>query len=237
MELTLHGQWWEESCSTREDALIAGAAGFDGLEAIATRRACAEPAIPVRMMNYLFVRSLPQATRDLWPIIDDMNEMGTRTLQAVIWPPPRGVLPALREAVPGHVELAVEPVSFHPHSLGDYVDAARDLPGVGLCLDTWHLEGMGASPDEVRGIPRELIGHVHVADGYGLDVDGQRDCLPGDGVVPLVAWIEAIRETGYDGTYGAEVLGASRTPLTDAIEIHKRLTHLLGLQRSPDALG
>ncbi|PAW11493.1 sugar phosphate isomerase/epimerase [Vibrio sp. V1B] len=84
----------------------------------------------------------------------------------------------------------------------------------GFVLDTWHLWACrGATLEQVANIDAELIYNVHLSDGKRPapgeawpDERALRGYLLGQGEVPLKEWVDAIRQTGYDGFYSGEFL-------------------------------
>jgi sugar phosphate isomerase/epimerase len=124
----------------------------------------------------------------------------------------------LRIAEIGHrfgVGFYLEPLAWTPlHDLTRVLrildDAERD--NVGLALDFWHLWNSGIEPDEIARIDGGLIRMVDVCDALGPrgtrsghDQRGRR-VWTGGGEIPLKAWVDAIRATGFDGTWSCELL-------------------------------
>ena len=70
---------------------------------------------------------------------------------------------------------------------------------LGIVADTFSLWASGTAWDEVRELDPRLILLVHVDDSMQRTGDTwtnePRQCLPGDGVVPLREGISAIRES------------------------------------------
>ena len=87
-----------------------------------------------------------------------------------------------------------------------------DAPNGGLAFDTWHLGKLGIEPDELRAVPPAGRRWVELCDGpyeYAedrLDEVINRRKLPGEGEFPIVEYVAAFRELGYDGPWGVEVL-------------------------------
>lgn len=79
----------------------------------------------------------------------------------------------------------------------------RDVrhPAVVSNVDVSHLYLMGDKPESVRRL-RGKIGHVHFSDCNGR-VHG--DLPPGRGVVPLRAYLRALKDVGYDGSVSLEL--------------------------------
>jgi sugar phosphate isomerase/epimerase len=87
-----------------------------------------------------------------------------------------------------------------------------DPPNGGLAIDTWHLGKLGVEPGELRRIPPRFVSWVELSDGpYGiaeewLDEVINRRKLPGEGDFPIRDYVRVLRELGYDGPWGVEVL-------------------------------
>ena len=86
-------------------------------------------------------------------------------------------------------------------------------PNLGLVIDFWHLHGSGKqTPADVAKLDPSVIYGVHFCDGI-RGVPGQpweeeklRDYLPGQGQVDVQAWTDAVKATGFDGVWSAELL-------------------------------
>lgn len=160
--------------------------------------------LPVRMVNHLVI-SPEMTVGDVEDLFDAAEDVGATAVQVVIRMSRLHLLTAWHLAQ-GRVTLMVEPVSFYGPGLREIQDAASLLPGVHLCLDTWHLAASRVDPSYIASLPSALIGHVHLADGTALEGDGDRGCALGEGVVPIQSYLRAIKDTGYEGTYGVEIL-------------------------------
>ena len=114
------------------------------------------------------------------------------------------------------VQFQLEPIAWCPfHSLAQSLeiidDAERD--NVGMVIDFWHLwAGCDTLPDEVARLDANLIYGIHICDGKRPD-PGQlwvetelRGYLLGDGDVPVVDWVAAVKATGYDAVWSPETL-------------------------------
>jgi sugar phosphate isomerase/epimerase len=113
------------------------------------------------------------------------------------------------------ISFYIEPLAWTP--LGDLErilhivrEAAQD--NVGLAIDFWHLWNTGVEPDDVARIDGKLIRSVDVCDGIGppgalsgFDQRGRR-VWTGAGAIPLKIWVDAVRATGFDGTWSCELL-------------------------------
>jgi sugar phosphate isomerase/epimerase len=113
------------------------------------------------------------------------------------------------------IDFYIEPLAWTPlANLGRIVrvleDAAQD--NVGLAIDFWHLWNTGVEPEDVARIDGKLIRSVDVCDAIGPpgslagpDQRGRR-IWTGAGAIPLKEWVDAVRETGFDGTWSCELL-------------------------------
>ena len=112
------------------------------------------------------------------------------------------------------VRFQLEPLAWAPmrslaQSLEVIDEAQRD--NLGMVIDFWHLWAGGAtSPDDVARLDKRMIYGVHFCDGKrkpGLTVNDEaqlRAYLPGDGDIDVQAWTDAVKATGYDGSWSAE---------------------------------
>lgn len=134
------------------------------------------------------------------------------------WPDQKSILVArLRElsaiSHPYGVRLAIEGAVFSPfHRLDQALEVIDEVGAdrVGLCLDTWHLWLGGTAWDEVAALDPALIVSVQLADTAARSGphwrDEDRTALPGEGVLPLREAIDAVRATGYAGSWTCEML-------------------------------
>lgn len=113
------------------------------------------------------------------------------------------------------VGFYVEPLAWTPlGNLSLMVQILRDAgqDNVGLAVDFWHLWASGAEPDDVARLDGSLIRSVDVCDGIGQPGAAaspdqrSRRVWTGAGSIPLKAWTDAVRATGYDGTWTCELL-------------------------------
>ena len=82
----------------------------------------------------------------------------------------------------------------------------------GICLDTWHIVKLKIPFDEVGRIPSAYITSVELNDGtfacpwslHEDTVNHRRLC--GQGEFDVRGFIRAVRDAGYDGPWGIEVL-------------------------------
>jgi sugar phosphate isomerase/epimerase len=103
-------------------------------------------------------------------------------------------------------------VNVHDLSTALRLVEAANAPNGGLAIDTWHLGKLGIEPDELRDVPLRHIGWVELSDGpYASMADLVEETinhreLPGEGEFPIREYVAALRDAGYDGPWGVEVL-------------------------------
>ena len=129
--------------------------------------------------------------------------------------------------------LAWTPLCKLPRILRILDEAGQD--NVGLAVDFWHLWNTGVEPDDVAKISGQLIRSVDVCDGIGppgahsgADQSGRR-VWTGAGAIPLKAWVDAVRSTGFDGTWSCELLSPQHwelDPWQTAQDLRQLLTYL-----------
>lgn len=85
-------------------------------------------------------------------------------------------------------------------------------PNVGLVIDFWHLYATGLSqPKDVAALDHSLIFGVHFCDGRrpakgeAWEETVLRAYMPGQGEIDIQAWTDAVKATGYDGSWSAEL--------------------------------
>jgi hydroxypyruvate isomerase len=86
----------------------------------------------------------------------------------------------------------------------DRVQAAYDVPNVGLLADLYHLAVNGDDVDEVIARHIDRIAHVQIADAPGRHE-------PGTGTLPLQAQLAALEAGGYTGLVGLEYKPSTTT--------------------------
>lgn len=95
--------------------------------------------------------------------------------------------------------------------MNDMLALAKDCgKNVGLLLDAWHWHHAGATTDDIINAGRERIVHVHFDDAPDLPPDQIRDnqrLLPGEGVINLTGFLQALRKIGYRDALSVEVFG------------------------------
>jgi D-psicose/D-tagatose/L-ribulose 3-epimerase len=117
-----------------------------------------------------------------------------------------GVRQAGEYAAARGLEVVVELEPFSASLARDVHELVRfvrevDNPAVRANADISHLHLSGASFDDVKELTG-LIGHIHLSDCDGK-VHG--DLPAGRGVTPIKEYLQAIVDTGYEGTVSIEL--------------------------------
>jgi len=112
---------------------------------------------------------------------------------------------------PTNVPLALEPTvpwqSDYMNSLAEALELAElvDHPQLGVYPDSFHLWRTGTLLEDIERAGSRILG-AHLNDARP---DEKRNCLPGEGELPLVEIVRAIEATGYTGTYDNEFMCAA----------------------------
>ncbi len=83
-------------------------------------------------------------------------------------------------------------------------------PDIGLQLDAWHWHHAGASAADIIAAGKSRIVSVHVSDAKKQPPEEVRDnqrLLPGEGVIDLVSFFQALKKIGYEDAVSPEPLG------------------------------
>jgi sugar phosphate isomerase/epimerase len=142
------------------------------------------------------------------------------------------------------VRFQLEPIAFSPiHSLWQSLELIDmvDKPNVRMVIDFWHLwAGFETDPEDVAKLDKSFIYGVHFCDGVRPSRDlpwdqwdecGMRSYLPGEGDIPVQEWVDAVKSTGYDGSWSSELLSPKHWEwdLADiAVETRKRMEKYAG---------
>ena len=117
------------------------------------------------------------------------------------------------------VRYQIEVIAFTKfRTLKQGLDVIRRVgrKNVGMVIDFWHLYASGTLPEEVAAMDNDLIYGVHFCDGR-LPKPGEawdqmvlRNYMPGEGELNIQAWVDAVKSTGYDGMWSAELFSPNR---------------------------
>ncbi|MEO6528737.1 MAG: sugar phosphate isomerase/epimerase family protein [Gemmatimonadaceae bacterium] len=83
-------------------------------------------------------------------------------------------------------------------------------PNVGVTLDAWHWYHAGGTVADIRAAKASRIIHVHVSDARTMPPEEVRDdmrLLPGEGVIDLIGFFQALKAIGYQGGVAPETIG------------------------------
>ncbi len=101
----------------------------------------------------------------------------------------------------------------HPFiwTLPETVELAKDSgPNIGAVLDVWHWHHSGSTIADIHATDRSRIVHVHVSDAKPAPPEEVRDNqrhMPGEGIIDLTGFFQALQKIGYDGGVSPEPLG------------------------------
>ena len=90
-------------------------------------------------------------------------------------------------------------------------------PNVGLTLDAWHWHHAGATTDDILAAGKERIVTVHFDDSPDLPPEKIRDnerLMPGEGVINLNGFLQALQKIGYPDALSVEVFGRGLKDMT-----------------------
>lgn len=87
-------------------------------------------------------------------------------------------------------------------------------PNLGATLDAWHWHHSGGTVADILSTDPSRIIHVHVSDAKAMPPEDVRDdmrWMPGEGIIDLVGFFQALKKIGWAGGVAPEVIG-SRVP-------------------------
>nr|WP_281373319.1 sugar phosphate isomerase/epimerase and 4-hydroxyphenylpyruvate domain-containing protein [Kineococcus aurantiacus] len=149
-------------------------------------------------------------------------------------------LAALADVAAGHgVRLAYEALAWGAH-VADYRHGARvvalaDHPGLGTCVDSFHVLSRGDDPDAIATLDKLFFCQVADAPLLGMDVlpwSRHHRLFPGQGGFDLARFQRAVTAAGYDGPVSLEVfndLYRQSDPRRAAVDAMRSLRHLADL--------
>ena len=155
-----------------------------------------------RLMERLGIRTMLVCSNVATAEIDDDELMASQ-------------LRRLGELAEGHgVRLAYEALAWG-RFVDDFERAQRivdlaDHPGVGTCLDSFHILSRGWDPAPIEDIAAEKIFFVQLADAPLLSMDvlswsRHHRVFPGEGDFDLVGFLSHLVRAGYDGPVSLEI--------------------------------
>jgi sugar phosphate isomerase/epimerase len=103
--------------------------------------------------------------------------------------------------------------------MNDAVEFAKECgDNIGVVLDSWHWHHSGATVDDILKAGKSRIVTIHLSDAAKMapeDVKDNQRLLPGEGIIDLVGFFQALKQIGYEDGISPEVLGripADKTP-------------------------
>lgn len=180
-------------------------------------------------------------------MFDVMDELGTDLLLlcSSIAPDASGDIDKIVEDIGTLGEVASERnmrVGFEALAWGKHVRDFQDAwsvirrcnrQNVGLVLDSFQALARGGDLGRIRTLESNRIFHVQIADAPAIDTDilslsRRYRNLPGQGHLELANFVEALRSSGYDGTYSIEIFREIQDSLPSAEDSLRSLRSLLG---------
>ncbi|HEY1775031.1 MAG TPA: sugar phosphate isomerase/epimerase [Solirubrobacteraceae bacterium] len=133
------------------------------------------------------------------------------------------------------------PFDVNVHTLEAVIEVVggAGAPNGVIAVDTWHCAKLGITPEDLRGLPPELLGWVELSDGQYENLPDPVDevvnhrRLPGEGEFPLLEDLAVLQELGYKGPWGVEVLSEELRSLPME-EIFQRAYETTAAQFSAD---
>ncbi|GIL00638.1 MAG: 4-hydroxyphenylpyruvate dioxygenase [Alphaproteobacteria bacterium] len=137
------------------------------------------------------------------------------------------------------VRVGYEALAWGRH-IRDHRDAweivrRADHANVGLILDSFHTLARRIDVDTIRAIPGDRIFIVQLADAPLIEMDllhwsRHLRNMPGQGDLPLVAFMRAVAATGYDGPLSLEIFNdqfRGGSPKSIAVDGRRSLVNLM----------
>ncbi|WP_306341391.1 bifunctional sugar phosphate isomerase/epimerase/4-hydroxyphenylpyruvate dioxygenase family protein [Sphingobium sp. Z007] len=175
---------------------------FEGMPGAMRQRAFDRAAAKFDLMGELGTRHIllcsncsPHALGERNRIVADFQQLGE--------------LAASYDIIVGYEALAWGRHVFDHRDAWAIVEAV-DHPHVGIILDSFHSLSRGIPSDSIRAIPGDKIAFVQLADAPKLDMDllywsRHFRNFPGQGGLPVEAYVAEILATGYTGPLSLEI--------------------------------
>jgi sugar phosphate isomerase/epimerase len=104
-------------------------------------------------------------------------------------------------------------------------------PNVGLTLDAWHWHHSGGTTQDILAAGHDRIVVVHFDDAAKIAPEEVRDnqrVLPGEGIIDLTGFLQALQKIGYQDSLSVEVFGRGLKDMPP--EQSAQLCHEYGLR-------
>lgn len=103
-------------------------------------------------------------------------------------------------------------------NLPDTLALAKDSgPNIGVILDVWHWHHSGSTIADIHAADKSRIVHVHLSDAKAeppADVRDNQRLMPGEGIIDLVGFFQALARIGYADGVSPEPLGRIPAEMT-----------------------
>lgn len=103
-------------------------------------------------------------------------------------------------------------------TLPETLQLAKDSgPNIGVILDVWHWHHSGGTVADILNAPASRIVHVHLSDAKAQPPEEVRDnqrLMPGEGVIDVTGFLQALKKIGYTGGISPEPLGRVPAEMT-----------------------
>ena len=97
------------------------------------------------------------------------------------------------------------------YRLDETVALAKECgPNIGVVLDAWHWFHSGGTTADILEAGKSRIVHIHVSDAKPAPAEEVRDnqrFMPGEGVIDLIGFFQALKKIGYEDGVSPEPLG------------------------------
>lgn len=131
-----------------------------------------------------------------------------------------GVNLALEFVGPHHLRTAWKnPFIWTMQETLNWIEAIGE-PNVGLLLDCYHWYTTGGTYEDIVRLNPSQIVHVHLNDAKDVPVEEALDndrLYPGEGVIDLVGFLQALHQIGYKGVVAQEIL--AKEPPTEPANV------------------
>jgi sugar phosphate isomerase/epimerase len=103
-------------------------------------------------------------------------------------------------------------------TLPETVELAKDCgPNIGTILDVWHWHHSGGTIADILKTDKSRIVHIHVSDAKQMPPEEVRDnmrLMPGEGIIDLIGFFQALKKIGYEDGVSPEPLGRITPEMT-----------------------
>lgn len=124
---------------------------------------------------------------------------------------PTGVRLGLEFLGPLHFRSGPKTPHQYIWTMKEAVALAQECgPSIGVVLDAWHWHHSGSTIADIHAAGKTRVVHIHVSDAKAQPPEEVRDnqrLMPGEGVIDLVGFFQALQKIGYEDAVSPEPLG------------------------------